>query len=172
MVAMWASLDEEHLGQIDRPKLFKFLKSQGLTLRTESDVNDFLQVFDRTNKGGVDEEEFYVLVIVVKQLLMEPLDKDALRALFEDKYGIPWAAPTGIEINTLSRILSELGLQWSEGQRRYLLDFVGGKRGTTGVSADLFVSQLQAMEEQTLQPLQQLGGETQKRPHERGGDRV
>lgn len=36
-------------------------------------------MFDRTNKGGVDEEEFYVLVIVVKQLLMEPLDKDALR---------------------------------------------------------------------------------------------
>ena len=36
---MWASLDEEHLGQIDRPKLFKFLKSQGLSLRTEADVN-------------------------------------------------------------------------------------------------------------------------------------
>ena len=42
-------------------------------------LQDFLQVFDQTNKGGVDEEEFYVLVIVVKQLLMEPLDKDALR---------------------------------------------------------------------------------------------
>lgn len=39
MVALWASLDEEHLGQIDRPKLFKFLKSQGLSLRTEADVN-------------------------------------------------------------------------------------------------------------------------------------
>lgn len=51
----------------------------------------------------------------------------------------------------------QLGLQWSEGKRRYLLDFVGGKRGTTGVSADLFVSQLQAMEEQTLQPFQQVG---------------
>ncbi|KAL8435118.1 hypothetical protein Efla_006339 [Eimeria flavescens] len=172
MVAMWASLDEEHLGQIDRQKLFKFLRSQGLTIRTEADVNDFLQVFDRSNKGGVDEEEFYVLVIVVKQLLMEPLDKDALRALFEDKYGIPWSAPTGIDVNNLSRILSELGLQWSEGKRRYLLDFVGGKRGTTGVSADLFVSQLQAMEEQTLQPLQQVGGDVQKRPQERGGDRV
>ncbi|XP_026191231.1 uncharacterized protein LOC34618402 [Cyclospora cayetanensis] len=155
MVVMWASLDEEHLGQIDRPKLFKFLKSQGLSIRTEADVNDFLQIFDRTNKGGVDAEEFYVLLIVIKQLLMEPLDKDALRALFEDKYGIPWTAPTGVDVNSLARILSELGLQWSEGQRRYLLDFVGGKRGTTGVSADLLVSQLQAMEEQTLQPLQQ-----------------
>ncbi|OEH76047.1 transmembrane protein [Cyclospora cayetanensis] len=157
MVVMWASLDEEHLGQIDRPKLFKFLKSQGLSIRTEADVNDFLQIFDRTNKGGVDAEEFYVLLIVIKQLLMEPLDKDALRALFEDKYGIPWTAPTGVDVNSLARILSELGLQWSEGQRRYLLDFVGGKRGTTGVSADLLVSQLQAMEEQTLQPLQQGG---------------
>lgn len=39
MVALWASLDEEHLGQIDRPKLFRFLKSQGLMIRTEADVN-------------------------------------------------------------------------------------------------------------------------------------
>ena len=36
-------------------------------------------MFDRNNKGALDEEEFYVMVIVVKQLLIEPLDKDALR---------------------------------------------------------------------------------------------
>ncbi|CDI79317.1 hypothetical protein, conserved [Eimeria acervulina] len=157
MVAMWASLDEAHLGQIDRPRIFKFLKSQGLSIDSEADVNDFLQVFDRNNKGALDEEEFYVMVIVVKQLLIEPLDKDALRALFEDKFGIPWTAPTGIDANSLARILTELRVHWSEGKRRYLLDFVGGRRSTPGVSADLFVSQLQAMEEQTLQPVQHVG---------------
>ncbi|CDJ37267.1 hypothetical protein, conserved [Eimeria tenella] len=172
MVAMWASLDEEHLGQIDRSKLFKFLKSQGLAVQTEADVNDFLQVFDRTNKGGVDEEEFFVLALVVKQLLVEPLDKDALRALFEDKYGIPWTAPTGIDVNSLARILADIRVHWSEGKRRYLLDFVGGKRGTAGVAAELFVSQLQAMEEQTLQPFQQAAGEMQRRAQGEGADRV
>lgn len=39
MVAMWASLDEAHLGQIDRPRIFKFLKSQGLSIDSEADVN-------------------------------------------------------------------------------------------------------------------------------------
>lgn len=178
-----------------------------------------------------------------------------LQALFEDKFGIPWTAPTGIDANSLARILTEvrrlitvtwgifspfgvstlqrsgvsspiggsrnlwgvsppfwvsphlwgvsaargvsspkqqqekpfnlhacmdacivvlsvyllvfvclffcvclqLRVHWSEGKRRYLLDFVGGRRSTPGVSADLFVSQLQAMEEQTLQPVQHVG---------------
>ncbi|PHJ19271.1 transmembrane protein, partial [Cystoisospora suis] len=75
-------------------------------------------------------------------------------ALFEGQYGIPWTSPVGIDLAALSKILTELRLTWSEGKKRYLLDFIGGKRGTTAVSPDHLVSQLQAMEEQALNPIQ------------------
>ncbi|RQX74786.1 putative transmembrane protein [Toxoplasma gondii CAST] len=153
-LSLWAALDEEHQGEISRAKIFKFLTSQGLPIKSESGVNDFLHVFDRNHKGGVNEDEFFVMVMVVKQMLMEPLDRDAVRELFEGRYGIPWTSPVGIDLANLSKILAELRLTLSEGKKRYLLDFIGGKRGTTAVSPDHFVSQLQAMEEQALNPIQ------------------
>ncbi|KEP59883.1 UNVERIFIED_CONTAM: hypothetical protein HHA_230350 [Hammondia hammondi] len=153
-LSLWAALDEEHQGEISRAKIFKFLTSQGLPVKSESGVNDFLHVFDRNHKGGVNEDEFFVMVMVVKQMLMEPLDRDAVRELFEGRYGIPWTSPVGIDLANLSKILAELRLTLSEGKKRYLLDFIGGKRGTTAVSPDHFVSQLQAMEEQALNPIQ------------------
>ncbi|PFH38737.1 hypothetical protein BESB_010790 [Besnoitia besnoiti] len=152
-LSLWAGLDEEHHGEINRAKISKFLTSQGLPVRTEAAVNEFLHVFDRTHKGGLNEEEFFVMVMVVKQMLMEPLDRDAVRALFEGSYGIPWTSPVGIDLANLSKILAELRLTWSEGKKRYLLDFIGGKRGITAVSPEHFVAQLQAMEEQALNPM-------------------
>ncbi|CBZ53303.1 hypothetical protein NCLIV_030900 [Neospora caninum Liverpool] len=168
-LTLWAALDEEHQGEINRAKIFKFLTSQGLPIKSEAGVNDFLHVFDRNHKGGVNEDEFFVMVMVVKQMLMEPLDRDAVRELFEGRYGIPWTSPVGIDLANLSKILAELRLTLSEGKKRYLLDFIGGKRGTTAVSPDHFVSQLQAMEEQALNPIQNEGG---RGPAVSGAERV
>lgn len=38
-LSLWAGLDEEHQGEINRAKISKFLTSQGLPIKSEADVN-------------------------------------------------------------------------------------------------------------------------------------
>ncbi|KAF8823012.1 hypothetical protein IE077_001391 [Cardiosporidium cionae] len=79
VLVLWANLDEEQLGEIDRFKVYHFLLSQGLHLSKEDDADQFLQMFDRSSKGGLNKDEFFILFSVVQQILQEPLDKETLQ---------------------------------------------------------------------------------------------
>ncbi|KMZ85104.1 hypothetical protein PVBG_01503 [Plasmodium vivax Brazil I] len=152
MFSIWVGLDEENRGVIDSTKILKFLKSQGINLTSESDIKEFLEVFDRNNKKGLNQEEFFVLIIIVKQILVELLDINAVQSLFEEVYGIPWNSLSSIDANSLKRILTELNLQWPHGKIRNLIDFVCENKKTKYVSAEYFIKQLINIEEVTLQP--------------------
>ncbi|GAB67945.1 hypothetical protein PCYB_125110 [Plasmodium cynomolgi strain B] len=152
MFSIWVGLDEENRGIIDSAKILKFLKSQGINLTSESDIKEFLEVFDRNNKNGLNQEEFFVLIIIVKQILVELLDINAVQSLFEEVYGIPWNSLSSIDANSLKRILTELNLQWPHGKIRNLIDFVCENKKTKYVSAEYFIKQLINIEEVTLQP--------------------
>ncbi|SCP05643.1 conserved Plasmodium protein, unknown function [Plasmodium ovale] len=152
MFSIWVGLDEENRGVIDSAKILKFLKSQGINLTSENDIKEFLDVFDRNNKKGLNQEEFFVLIIIVKQILVELLDINAVQSLFEEVYGIPWNSLSSIDVNSLKRILSELNLQWPHGKIRNLIDFVCENKKTKYVSAEYFIKQLINIEEVTLQP--------------------
>ncbi|GAW82446.1 hypothetical protein, conserved [Plasmodium gonderi] len=152
MFSIWIGLDEENRGIIDSAKILKFLKSQGINLTSESDIKEFLEVFDRNNKNGLNQEEFFVLIIIVKQILVELLDINAVQSLFEEVYGIPWNSLSSIDVNSLKKILGELNLQWPHGKIRNLIDFVCENKKTKYVSAEYFIKQLINIEEVTLQP--------------------
>ncbi|VWU49791.1 conserved membrane protein, unknown function, partial [Hepatocystis sp. ex Piliocolobus tephrosceles] len=152
MFSIWVSLDEENRGVIDSVKILKFLKSQGINLNSENDVKEFLEVFDRNNKKGLNQEEFFVLIIIVKQILVELLDINAVQSLFEEVYCIPWNSMSSIDVNSLKKILSELNLHWPYGKIRNLIDFVCENKKTKYVSAEYFIKQLINIEEVTLQP--------------------
>ncbi|EUD69281.1 hypothetical protein C922_00144 [Plasmodium inui San Antonio 1] len=152
MFSIWVGLDEENRGIIDSAKILKFLKSQGINLTSENDIKEFLEVFDRNNKKGLNQEEFFVLIIIVKQILVELLDINAVQSLFEEVYGIPWNSLSSIDVNSLKRILTELNLQWPHGKIRNLIDFVCENKKTKYVSAEYFIKQLINIEEVTLQP--------------------
>ncbi|SBO25183.1 conserved Plasmodium membrane protein, unknown function [Plasmodium knowlesi strain H] len=152
MFSIWVGLDEENRGVIDSAKILKFLKSQGINLTSESDIKEFLEVFDRNKKNGLNQEEFFVLIIIVKQILVELLDINAVQSLFEEVYGIPWNSLSSIDANSLKRILTELNLQWPHGKIRNLIDFVCENKKTKYVSAEYFIKQLINIEEVTLQP--------------------
>ncbi|SBS88436.1 conserved Plasmodium protein, unknown function [Plasmodium malariae] len=147
MFSIWIGLDEENRGIIDSAKILKFLKSQGINLTSEHDIKEFLEVFDRNNKNGLNQEEFFVLIIIVKQILVELLDINAVQSLFEEVYGIPWNSLSSIDVNSLKRILSELNLQWPHGKIRNLIDFVCENKKTKYVSAEYFIKQLINIEE-------------------------
>ncbi|CRG94836.1 conserved Plasmodium protein, unknown function [Plasmodium gallinaceum] len=152
MFSIWVGLDEENRGIIDSAKILKFLKSQGINLTSENDIKEFLEVFDRNNKNGLNQEEFFVLIIIVKQILVELLDINAVQSLFEEVYGIPWKSLSAIDVNSLKKILSELNLKWPHGKVRNLIDFVCENKKTKYVSAEYFIKQLINIEEVTLQP--------------------
>ncbi|EWC86233.1 hypothetical protein PFNF54_04963 [Plasmodium falciparum NF54] len=152
MFSIWIGLDEENRGIIDSSKILKFLKSQGINLTSEHDIREFLEVFDRNNKNGLNQEEFFVLIIIVKQILVELLDINAVQSLFEEVYGIPWKSLSSIDVNSLKKILTELNLKWPHGKIRNLIDFVCENKKTKYVSAEYFIKQLINIEEVTLQP--------------------
>ncbi|CAD2100786.1 conserved Plasmodium protein, unknown function [Plasmodium vinckei brucechwatti] len=152
MFSIWVGLDEENRGVINSDKILKFLKSQGINLTSENDIKEFLEVFDRNNKNGLNQEEFFVLIIIVKQILVELLDINAVQSLFEEVYGIPWNSLSSIDVNSLKRILSELNLHWPHGKIKNLIDFVCESKKKTYVSAEYFIKQLINIEEVTLQP--------------------
>lgn len=152
MLSIWVGLDEENKGIIGPSKILKFLKSQGINISSENDIKEFLEVFDRTNKDGLNQEEFFVLIIIVKQILVELLDINAVQSLFEDVYGIPWKSMSAIDVNSLKKILLELNLKWPHGKIRNLIDFVCENKKTRYVSAEYFIKQLITIEEVTLQP--------------------
>lgn len=152
MLGIWTSLDEENRGVIYAPKILKFLKSQGINLVSEDDIQEFLDVFDRTNKKGLNQEEFFVLILIVKQILVELLDINAVQSLFEEVYAIPWKSPSAIDVNNLKKILDALNLSWPHGKIRNLIDFVCENKKTKFVSSEYFIKQLINIEEVTLQP--------------------
>ncbi|KAF8821981.1 hypothetical protein IE077_001266 [Cardiosporidium cionae] len=155
VLIIWANLDEEQLGEIDRSKIYRFLLSQGLHLRQEKDADYFLQIFDRTSKGGLNKDEFFILFSVVQQLLQEPLDKETLQDWLEETCKKSGKIGMYIQLPELTRILSTLGLDWKNSRKTEFISFICGSNAQYSITPELFSSQMLAIEKHLLQPIQQ-----------------
>ncbi|AFZ81455.1 uncharacterized protein BEWA_008660 [Theileria equi strain WA] len=147
---MWNALDNKGRGVIDMPQILRFISSQGIKTSPKKRIRDFVKVFTREQPYKLNEEEFLVMGLIIKQIIVIPLDRSQMKLLFEDVYGIPWTSPCGMDSDSLQKILKHLGIKWSEGDRRHLLDFLSGGN-CDGMSAESFIERLASVEE-LLQP--------------------
>ncbi|UKK02702.2 hypothetical protein MACK_002798 [Theileria orientalis] len=142
---IWCSLDSKKKGVIGMTKILRFMSSQGLQITNKKRIKEFIKSFTRTKPYTLTEEEFLVLGLVVKQIIVIPLDISQMKILFEQVYGIPWTSAYGIDSDSLQTIIKHLGLKWNEGDRRHLLDFLSGGR-CDGMSPENFIEQLSTVE--------------------------
>ncbi|KAK2198398.1 EF-hand domain pair [Babesia duncani] len=107
---IWCQLDAKKEGYISASKAMQFLSSQGIVTNPHKRAKKFLEAFMRTQWGKLNQQEFFLLGLVVKNLIIHPLKEEKMKLLFEQVYCIPWGSPYGITLESLQSIERHVSL--------------------------------------------------------------
>eukprot|EP01054_Gregarina_sp_Poly1_P010223 Gregarina_sp_Poly_1__10222@NODE_709_length_6670_cov_39_483265_g536_i0_p7_GENE_NODE_709_length_6670_cov_39_483265_g536_i0NODE_709_length_6670_cov_39_483265_g536_i0_p7_ORF_typecomplete_len148_score28_45GlnD_UR_UTase/PF08335_11/0_021EFhand_11/PF08976_11/1e02EFhand_11/PF08976_11/1_1EFhand_8/PF13833_6/9_3EFhand_8/PF13833_6/55THDPS_N/PF14790_6/0_18_NODE_709_length_6670_cov_39_483265_g536_i036984141 len=118
-------------------------------------MTGWLQVFDKTGKGGISEGEFAVLILVLTEMLREPIDLNAVRELLVDEWNVQPVSVEGVNARVLTTILSHLKMKWTESQKNHLITFFAKDSNARSLTFDQFLQRLLEVEASTLSTLNQ-----------------
>lgn len=153
--ALWERLTHDTDDVITPPVLFQFLNRQGLNIPTEEALSGWFEIFDKTQKGGIGRGEFDQLIVVLTEMLREPLDIASVRELLVEGWNISPMSVEGINAGTLAIMLTNLNMKWTESQKNHLITFLAKDSNARSLSFDQFLQRLAEVEASTLSTLNQ-----------------
>ncbi|OII76461.1 hypothetical protein cand_001520 [Cryptosporidium andersoni] len=109
-----------------------FLISEGLYYCAEH-AEEILTIFDYDKDNYLDDAEFSVCYYAIQHYFMGDLDVSILLDYLEVNYGINPTSSTGIDLQTFTSLVKNLGLRWSNGQIRHAMIFLSGERSLSAL---------------------------------------
>lgn len=150
---LWYEYVEEGDEMMNERQLYQVMYNLGVRIE-ENAVKSWMNTFDVSQKGGLNIQEFHMLAVVLREILNDPLDSEAIKQLIT----LRWGSDGKIDQDYFSESIIKKHLQltpWTTQEVQHLFTYITQDFNIKVITIDILIQGLVNIEKNTLSPLNQ-----------------